>query len=343
MRPPTGLPADVRAALLAGRGLIRAADFDAAQLSRSQLHRLERTGTLACVAKGVYADASALGDADDWPAYLLRTRAFLMVSAPDSYASDWSSIVLHSLPTMGRPPKVPNVIRPGSRISGSNTTRNGRTRFAAVPDRWLGHVDGSAAIHPALAAVDIARNVDRLTGLVLADAVAFRHRGREELTGALADVAGWRGGTCARWAVQHSDPDVESPLESVGRLAFLQAGLPASLSNVWVGEYLPEVRLDHYWPEFRVGAEADGVAKYLISDPASAIRREKEREWLLQQMGIRVVRYTWSAATRSPDILVGRVGELLRAGPTTGCEIQMWPRDEGLAWLGMPSGRLKPR
>ena len=182
----------------------------------------------------------ALRAADDWSAFLLRTRAFLLVAARDSYASDWSSVVLHELPTVGRPPKVPNVIRPGSRVGGSNTTRNGRTRFAAVPDRWLGEAAGSPAVHPAFAAVDIARQGGRLTGLVLADAVAFRHGGREESTGALTDVAGWRGAAREEWAVRHCDPDVESPLESLGRLAFLNAGLPSALSNVWVGEYVPD-------------------------------------------------------------------------------------------------------
>lgn len=333
------LPADVQAALLEGSGLIRATDFEAAVRSRSRLHRLERAGVLTCVAKGVYADAAALSAADEWSAYRLRTRGFLMAAAADSYAADWSSIVLHGLPGMGRPPRVPNVIRPGSRVSGSNTTRHGRTRFAAVPDRWLGEVDGHRAVHPALAAVDIARHSTRLTGLVLADAVAFRQRGRAELTGALTDVGHWRSGGRAAWPVRHCDPDVESPLESAGRHAFLRAGLPECLNNAWVGEFVPEARLDHYWPEFRVGAEGDGIGKYLLKDPAAALRKEKEREWVLQEMGIRLVRYTWVTATRSPDVLAGRICELLRSPPTSGRCVRTWPRDEGLAILGMPSGR----
>lgn len=284
----------------------------------------------------------ALRAADDWSAFLLRTRAFLLVAARDSYASDWSSVVLHELPTVGRPPKVPDVIRPGSRVGGSNTTRNCRTRLAAVPDRWLGEAAGSPAVHPAFAAVDIARQGGRLTGLVLADAVAFRHGGREESTGALTDVAGWRGAARVEWAVRHCDPDVESPLESLGRLAFLNAGLPSALSNVWVGEYVPEARLDHYWPEFRVGAEGDGIAKYLMKDPAAAIRWEKEREWQSHQMGIRVVRYTWDTATRSPEDLASRVRELMRPVLALPCPIKMWPRDEGLALLGLASGRQSP-
>ncbi|WP_420120601.1 hypothetical protein [Nakamurella sp.] len=337
------LPADVRATLLDGRGLIRAADFEGTSGSRSRLHRLERAGLLTGLAKGVYADTATLRSAGEWSAFRLRTRAFLMVAAPDSYASDWSSIVLHDLPTRGRPPTVPNVIRPGSRVSGSNTTRWGRTRFAAVPDRWLGQVDGCPAVDPAFAAVDVARQADRLTGLVLADAVAFRHRGRDRLAQAAVDVERWRGGRRARWPVQHCDADVESPLESAGRLAFLDAGLPGSLSNVWVGDIVPEARLDHYWPAFRIAAEGDGVGKYLLTDPAAAIRREKEREWLLQQWGIRVVRYTWAVATRSPDELTGRIRALMRVAPDTSCALRLWPRDEGLALLGLPSGRPRPR
>lgn len=219
--------------LRGGRGLLRAVDFEVGTLSRSRLHRLERSGSLVCVAKGVYADAAALRAADDWSAFLLRTRAFLLVAARDSYASDWSSVVLHELPTVGRPPKVPNVIRPGSRFGGSNTTRNGRTRFAAVPDRWLGEGAGSPAVHPAFAAVDIARQGGRLTGLVLADAVAFRHGGREESTGALTDVAGWRGAARAEWAVA---------LRSRRRIAAGIAGTPC----------LPQCR-SAVRPEQRVG------------------------------------------------------------------------------------------
>jgi hypothetical protein len=343
MLPPSGFPAEIRAALLAGDGLIRASAFDTKTRSRSRLHRLERAGVLVCVAKGVYADAAVLAAADDWSTYLLRTRAFLSVAASDNYASDWSSVVLHGLPHVSRPPPVPNVIRPGSRTSGSNSTRHGRTRFAQVPDRWLGEIDGFAALHPAFAAVDIARQGNRATGLVLADAVAFRQRGRDELTAALDDVARWRGGGRAGWPVRHCDPDVESPLESLGRLAFLQAGLPASLSNVWVGDIVPEARLDHYWPDFRVAAEGDGFGKYLIKDPTEAIRKEKEREWLLEQLGIRVVRYTWTTATRTPDLVAGRISELLRSSPASERQVRTWPRDEGLAILGLPSGRPTQR
>lgn len=336
------LPADVRAELAAGRGLLRAADFEGPGRSRSRLHRLERKGDLVVVAKGVYADAAALAAADPWSAFRLRTRAFLLAGAPNTYAAGWSSAVLHGLPTTGRPPQVPTVIRPGSRVSGSNRTCHGRTRFAAVPDRWLGQADGCPAVGAAFAAVDLARHAGAMTGLVLADAVAFRPGGREQLGAALADIGAWTGSGRVAWSVRHCDPDVESPLESVGRCAFLRAGLPLSLSNVWVGEFVPEVRLDHYWPQHRVGAEGDGVGKYLLADPAAAIRKEKEREWLLQRMGIRLVRYTWPVATRSPDLLAAQVQARLAEPARSGGRIRTWARDDGLAQLGLPAGRPRP-
>jgi hypothetical protein len=98
--------------------------------------------------------------------------------------------------------------------------------------------------------VDLARQCDRRTGLMLADAAAVRGRSRAGLTQALLDMAAWPRIGRAHWAVQNADPDVESPLESLGRFAFLRAGLPTCVSNVWVGDDYPRYRLDHYWSEY---------------------------------------------------------------------------------------------
>ena len=130
----------------------------------------------------------------------------------------------------------------------------------------------------------------------------------------------------------------------------MSAGLPPSRTNEWVGEYVPEFRLDHYWAEQRVGVEADGLGKYL-ANPAAAIRTEKAREWQLQRMGIRVVRYGWTVMLRSPDLLAARVRELLDAPPLPPGRLRTWPNQEGRALLGMDRvrrptadpGRADPR
>lgn len=328
-------PDPIAEVLAAGDGLIRATECERLRISRGRLYRMVERGTLVCVAKGVYADATILNGTDRWAAFRLRTRAFVLVSPPQTYAADWSSVILHGLPTVGAPPKVPSVLRPGSTGSGSNTTGWGRTRFANVPDRWLAEVEGTAALRPAFAAVDIARRAPTMASLVVADGVARRPGGREEMAGALADIEGWAGAGRAGRIVRLTDPDAESPLETIGRLAFLKAKLPASRSNCWVGEFQPEFRLDHYWPEFRVGAEADGVGKYL-ADPAAAIRKEKAREWRFQELGIRLLRYGWTNAYHSPAALADQLRVLLAAPlPPATASIRLWSRTEGAALLGI--------
>lgn len=336
MPAPPIRPGPIREALDAGHGLIRATECDQLGMSRGRLYRLVERGALVGVAKGVYADGAQLRAADPWGRFRLRTRAFLLAGPPDAHAAGWSSVVLQGLPTLGPPPAVPSVLRPGSTGSGSNTTVWGRTRFATVPDRWLGAVDGAAALHPAFAAVDLARLATSAAGLVLADAVARRPGGREELAGALRDILTWSGAGRAGRIIRLSDPDAESPLESLGRLAFLNGRLPAGRSNCWVGEFVPEFRLDHYWPEFRVGAEADGIGKYL-TDPATAIRKEKAREWRFQELGIRLLRYGWSIAFHQPAVLADRLRALLAAPiPPAPVPVRVWARADGAALLGLP-------
>ena len=240
------------------------------------------------------------------------------------------------MPTTPQPPAVPSVIRLGSRASGSNRTLHGRTRFAAVPDRWLTEVDGIATLRPALVAVDLGRRCDRRAGLRLADAAAARDRSREGLAQALLDMAAWPRIRHAQWAAQNADPDAESPLESAGRFAFLRAGLPAGVCNVWVGDGYPQFRLDHYWSEYRLAAEADGFDKYRLTDPVEAVRAEKEREWQLQEWGIRVVRYTWQVAHMTPDALAARCAALMRTDALPASRsVQTWPRLVGYELRGM--------
>lgn len=334
MRRPTDLPPDVRHLLAVGDDLVRRRDLLALGVPRSTLTRLVRQESLASLANGVYADPATVAALGPWPLLRLRTRALLMVSPPNTYAADWSAVVVHDLPTPGEPPAVPSVLRPRSCRSGSNRTINGRTRFAAVPDTWLGDHHGVASVQPAFAAVDIGRRAGRLASLIVADAVAARDHSRDSLVAALQDIDGWSGAGRASWAVRHCDPDVESPLESAGRLAFIRGGLPPARTNEWVGEHLPVFRLDHYWPEQRVGAEADGLRKYL-SDPAATIRQEKEREWRLQRMGIRLIRYGWAVAVGSPDLLAHRVRELLAAPPLPPGQLLTWSNRDGRALRGL--------
>ena len=330
------IPPILLAALADGGDLITAARCRELGVSADRIERLLRSGALTALAKGIYAERRIVAGLSEWPAFRLRTRAFVMASPPNTHASDWSAVALHELPTRPEPPAVPSVIRLGSRGSGSNRTLHGRTRFAAVADRWLTEVDGTATLRPSFAAVDLARGCDRRMGLMLADGAATRDGSREELARAERDMAAWPGIQLARWAVANSDPDVESPLESAGRYAFLRAGLPPGVCNIWVGDGYPRFRLDHYWAEHRLAAEADGIDKYGLTDPMEAVRAEKQRAWQLQEWGIRVVRYTWNTAFLTPDVLAGRIATMMRVEPLPADRpVQTWLRREGFAVRGM--------
>lgn len=343
MPPPVPLPEPVRGALTAGGGLVRRSDLIRLGITRTTMSRWLQNGRLTPLANGVYTDAAALGRLDPWARFRLRTQAFLLVSPPNTHAIGWSAVVVHGMPTMGEPPDVPAVVRPSRTRRGSNRTVNGHTRFGAVPDRWLGEVSGTAVVHPAFAAVDLGRRVSRVAALVVADAAAARTRSRDHLAAALDDIGAWPGAGRAAWAVRHADGEAESALESAGRYAFIRAGLPPGRSNVWVGEYLPEFRLDHYWAQCRVGVEADGLAKY-GDDPAAVIRDEKRREWRLQELGIRVIRYGWAAALGSPDVLAGQVRRLLDSPAPPPVRLRTWSSDDGRALLGLALGvRVRPR
>lgn len=330
------LPPTLSAAIVAGGGLVRLADCQAVGVSHDRITRLLRSRSLVAVARGVYADRRHFDELPPWRRFQLRSRAFVIASPPNAHASDWSAVALLELPTAPEPPPVPSVIRLGSRSSGSNRTINGRTRFAAVPDRWLTEVDGVATLRPAFVAVDLARSCDRRMSLMLADAAAVRDRSRDGLAQAMADLSEWPRVRHAAWAATNADPDAESPLETVGRLAFIDGGLPASLSNVWVGDGYPRWRLDHYWPEHRLAAEGDGLGKYGAIEPARVLREEKAREWQLQQWGIRVVRYGWGTAFNTPTALATQCALFLRSDPLPASRpVDIWPRLVGYQLRGL--------
>src|SRR6478736_4756034 len=138
------LPPELLVAIADGGGLVRATDCRRLGVSQDRIDRLLRNGRLVALAKGVYAAGTEIAGLRGWPLFELQSRAFVIASPSDTYASDWSAVALHGMPTKACPPQVPSVIRLGSRASGSNLTVHGRTRFASVPDRWLTDVGASA-------------------------------------------------------------------------------------------------------------------------------------------------------------------------------------------------------
>ena len=129
-------------------------------------------------------------------------------------------------------------------------------------------------------------------------------------------MLGYPGISTARWVAEHADPRSESPLETLGRLAFLTAGRAAPLSNPWIHTGNRWFRVDHLLPESGVVVEADGAIKYdNRSDAGVLIMADRERERLLRAAGFTIVRYDWATAVSAPQTLLHRVDDAARSRP----------------------------
>ncbi len=146
---------------------------------------------------------------------------------------------------------------------------------------------------------------------------ALRHGAdRSRLAQLVGQMENYPGIGIAAWAVTHGDPRSESALESLGRLAFLEAGHPVPLSNVWIDDGIRAVRVDHLLPEGGVVLEADGALKVNNrSDAVKVVNDQLNRERFLRRLGYAVERYDFpTAAHRRGEIVYRATRAALERG-----------------------------
>ncbi|RRJ88260.1 hypothetical protein EG850_02110 [Gulosibacter macacae] len=95
-----------------------------------------------------------------------------------------------------------------------------------------------------------------------------------------------------RWLKANASDRAESFAESWSRFVMLQSGLPTPVLQISIydeyGKFLG--RVDFGWPEFGALGECDGLNKYdgkglANGDPEGAIRKEKNREFGIVELG----------------------------------------------------------
>ncbi len=316
------LPRAVENLLAANDGLVRVGEG----ISRQHAQQLCSRGLLARLAQGAYVDPVVYQRLSDWEQFALASRAFVGSGLPGSYLAGWSAATVNGLPTMGRPPRLPLVVRPGTRLSGVTKCAYGRTRVEPIPENRLRHYAGVPATTAGHAACTIALSSRMPDALAVADQALRRGA---SLTGCIKDFRGRAGIERARWVADHASGLAESPLESLGRFAAYLGGLPLPVPNAWVGDTKPRFRLDGLWPYHWAGFEADGAIKYNDRpDAARIIADQQEREWFLRQkLSLDLCRYTWQHARGNPDELASRFAGLLAANPIRAEPIRWWKHD----------------
>ena len=173
--------------------------------------------------------------------------------------SCWACRCSRSRPAC-QPPYAPATRTPG-------TTDPHSDGCGAATCHWFigqcGHGCGQSMLP--YCAVDIARHLGPLDGLVTADAALQRGMNPSAMVDIISKMQAYPGIATALWVAHHADARCESPLETLGRHAFITAGLPAPLSNAWVRPR-PVVSSRPLLPE--TGVDSRGRRRSQIQRPA---------------------------------------------------------------------------
>ncbi|MGH3742289.1 MAG: DUF559 domain-containing protein [Micromonosporaceae bacterium] len=271
--------------------------------------RWRSSGRWRQVRRSVYVDgmAAALIQDDEINAHVQAINAAALRLCGNAVASFESAAVVWGIDILGRRGGV-HLTRP-RRGQGSVRKYPGIVvHHAALPPEHRAFARGAPVTSVARTVMDIARTRAFRAGVVAADAV-LRERlcDRADLRAVVKACRRWPGNRKASRVAEFADPRSESPLESISRAAFHEHDLPSPEPQVWITPY---ERVDFLWSAERVIGEADGMGKYATLDD---VRREKERQELLERLGYRVVRWTWQEVFRRPDAVAEWVRMALAA------------------------------
>lgn len=173
--------------------------------------------------------------------------------------------------------------------------------------------DGLRVIEPAYAILGIAaENGLRQTVAVLDAGLHTGLVASSRIEEMLGVCPGWPGHEVVTAATALTDPEAESPGESLTRLLLRSLGYSVR-SQVEIRATSPEfsARVDFLLEFYPVVIEFDGLKKYAAADGSAdhgALVRAKAREDRLRALGYEVVRLVW-ADLKQPE----RVRELLEA------------------------------
>jgi hypothetical protein len=303
--------------------VIHLRDADASGVSRHVLLRQADSGDLIRIAKSAFTPTLEWDRATGRERFRLRSVGFGLCITDDAHLTGPAAALLLGLPVLTEPTGLPAAVRPGDPHIGHDRSPYGRVRHGHLPLKHRTIRSRVRSVDAAYCAIDIARHLGPLDGLVVTDAALHRGAKQAALIEIISRMQAYPGIATALWVAQHADPRCESPLESLGRHAFISAGLTAPLSNVWVWTGRQWFRVDHLLPDSGIVLEADGAIKYNNRPDADIIvTSEKERERLLRGLGFGVVRYTWGDAIGRPWTILQRVREeqaLMGRSPVPNC------------------------
>lgn len=297
---PSVLPEEL-ARLAATQGdVFRLDQAKKAGLDRTAVRRLLRTGALVALRRGVYAEKAVVVAANPLERHDLDAAAVVAALGDAVAVSHESAARVWRLDLCAKPSGL-FVTRPARAQSGTQHEAGVVIRHAGLPAAHVRTERGIRVTSAARTVVDLARLLPFREGVVVADCAL--HLGRCSPTGlglVLLDCTTWPGAGRAGRVLRFADRRSESPLESISRVAFHEAGFPMPEPQRWVGHDLTRYRVDFLWEEYRTIGEADGRVKYTDVDVAWD---EKRRQDDLHDLDYEVVRWTWKIDSHPDQVI----------------------------------------
>jgi very-short-patch-repair endonuclease len=294
--------------------MVTTAELRAAGWRPDQIRAGARRGDLAAARRGVYADgavarklASLVGGEQ-----LIAIGAAAALSLPSAKAvvSHESAAHVHGIDLVAGRDSAVHLTRPPG--AGWRGAKGIRMHSAALPDEHVTRDLGLLLTTAARTVVDLARTRPFRAGVVAADcALHKRLATTDDLRSVLNFCTQWQGASTAAEVVAFADARAESPLESIARIVFRNAGLPPPKLQALIGTVDEVARVDFYWDKYRTIVEVDGALKY--ADPSRA-RAQLERDAWLRSLGYEVVHFTWDEITTMPAVVAARIREAFRRG-----------------------------
>lgn len=284
---------DLTAVLASLGGIASERQLDRVGVSVHAVRRSVRSGHCVRLARGVVMDAQQWSASQPSQRHAFRARAAILSLPPGSIAlSHHSSLAVADLPLYAVDRRV--------HLARTQTARgdsNSRVAFhQPVDPDWLIECEQQLRVRDSLAALQVADSFGVEAGLVAADAVAHAGVGPAEFAQALDAGRFARGMKRPSKVVELVDPLIESPGESRCRWLFHTLGMPVAEPQV---EFTlasgRRARVDFLFRQQRTVVEFDGLVKYSGGESLVA---EKVREDGLRDLGLQVVRLTWSDLDR---------------------------------------------
>lgn len=260
-------------------------------------------GTLTKLTPEIAVDAAWYEALAPWDR--AQTRAIAHgLSADRAVIVASSAARIHKLPVLGAGQTVELCYPNGHAPNYRTLPRGVYYRRSTLPTTDILELDGYRVTTIARTLMDVARFHGLTAGVVAMDYVMREHnRDHDWLYQHLTEGRRYPRLNLVRQAISLSDARSESPLESQARIQLWEAGIDDVVPQATITLDGTEYRLD-FLVNGWIDVEIDGESKYHGAyglDPGEAIRAERRREKLIQNAGIRVLRFGAADLRRNGD------------------------------------------